>query len=381
MMTVVRWIVGLGAVVGVAAVLGSVLRTVVVPRAVPARLARVAFLAVHWLLRGRLRMTGRSDYATRDRVFALQAPLGLFAQLVTWALLIFLLFAALFWSLGGSRIDGAGLSRAVELSGSSMLTLGFDGPHGLARQLAAFADAGVGLTLLALVITYLPTLYGAFSRREALITKLSVRTGAPPSGPSLLSSSWKLGRFEELDEVWNGWEDWFIDVGESHTSFPQLPFFRSPKPHNHWVLAAEAVLDGCGLFNTCCDTPRQARSELCLHAGVHSLISIADFLGIPHAPPEPNAEIALPKTRFDRAFEELRVLGVPMVGDRAAAWTAFRALRARYEPLLAVLGRMTDAPRSDWSSWSDDTPRHSPPLLRPGTRRRGQIAGSPRPSG
>jgi hypothetical protein len=376
-MTVVRLVVGLAAVVGVAAVLASVLRTVVVPRAVPARLARIAFLAVHWLLRGRLRMTGRSDYATRDRVFALQAPLGLFAQLLTWALLIFLLFAALFWSLTASRIDGASISRAVELSGSSMLTLGFDGPRGLARQLAAFADAAVGVTLLALVITYLPTVYGAFSRREALITKLTVRAGAPPSGPSLISSSWKLGRFEQLEEVWNGWEDWFIDLGESHTSFPQLPFFRSPQAHNHWVLASEAVLDGCALLITSCDTPRQARSELCLHAGVHSLIAIADFLGIPHAPPEPDAQIALPEDRFDRAFEELRALGVPMVGDRAAAWAAFRAMRARYEPLLAVLGRMTDAPRSDWSSWSHDTPRHSPPLLRPRTRHSRPVARPP----
>ena len=32
--------------------------------------------------------------------------------------------------------------------------------------------------------------------------------------------------------------------------------------------------------------------------------------------------------------------------------------------LLTVLGRMTDAPRSDWSSWSDTDPRHIPPLLR-----------------
>jgi hypothetical protein len=378
-MTVVRLVVGLGALVGVAAVLASVLRTVVVPRAVPARLARVAFLAVRWLLRGRLRATGRSDYATRDRVFALQAPLGLFAQLVTWALLIFLLFAALFWSLSASSIDGTSVSRALELAGSSMLTLGFDSPRGLARQLTAFAAAGVGLTLLALVITYLPTLYGAFSRREALITKLTVRAGVPPSGPRLLSSSWTLGRFEQLEEVWNGWEDWFIDVGESHTSFPQLPFFRSPRPQNHWVLAAEAVLDGSALFITSCDGPRQSRSELCLHAGVHSLISIADFLGIPHQPPEPNAEILLPEDRFDQAFGELRVLGVPMVEDRTAAWVAFRAIRARYEPLLAVLGRMTDAPRSDWSSWSDSTPRHSPPLLRPRLRRPDPGARSPRP--
>ncbi|HWD73627.1 MAG TPA: hypothetical protein VG371_00725 [Solirubrobacteraceae bacterium] len=47
----------------------------------------------------------------------------------------------------------------------------------------------MGLTLLALVITYLPSLYGAFSRREALIAKLVVRAGSPPSGISLLTRS------------------------------------------------------------------------------------------------------------------------------------------------------------------------------------------------
>ena len=57
-----------------------------------------------------------------------------------------------------------------------------------------------------------------------------------------------------------------------------------------------------------------------------------------------------------------------MRDDREAAWREFRQIRARYEPLIAVLGRMTDAPRSDWSSWSESTPRHSPPLLRTGSR-------------
>ena len=291
----VQIVVGLLAVAGVAAVLGSVLRTVVLPRGVPARLARVSFLLVRALLRLRLRLTGRSDYATRDRVFALQAPFGLFAQLLVWAALIWLLFAVMFWSLSGSAIDGDSVGLALEQAGSSMLTLGFDAPHGLARQLLSFAAAGVGLTLLALVIAYIPTVYSAFSRREALITKLVVRVGAPPTGPTLLSSTWRLGRFEELEEVWDRWEDWFIDVGESHTTFPQLAFFRSPHPHNHWVLATEAVLDGAALFTTVCDVPRQSRSELCLHAGVHSLAAIADFLGIPHHPPEPDAEIELPK--------------------------------------------------------------------------------------
>src|ERR1700722_4533787 len=139
----VQILVGLLAVAGVGAVLGSVLRTVVLPRGVPARLARVSFLLVRALLRVRLRLTGRSDYATRDRVFALQAPFGLFAQLLVWAALIWLLFAVMFWSLSGSAIDGGSVGLALEQAGSSMLTLGFDEPDGLARQLVSFA-AGRG---------------------------------------------------------------------------------------------------------------------------------------------------------------------------------------------------------------------------------------------
>ncbi len=372
-MIAVRIIVGILAVVGVGAVIASMLRTVVLPRGVPARLARAAFLLVYWLLRLRLRLSGRSDYATRDRIFAVEAPVGLFAQLTTWAVLIWLLFAVLFWSLTASTVDGRTISRALELSGSSMLTLGFDSPRGLSRQLAAFAAAGVGVTLLALVITYLPTLYAAFSRREELITKLTVRVGVPSSGPTLLSRTWELGRFDQLEEIWDPWEDWFVQVGESHTTFPQLSFFRSPRSSNHWVLASEAVLDGAALALTACELPRQSRGELCLRAGIHALISIADFLGIPHRPPEPGAEIILSEEKFNTAFSHLESIGVPMRDDRDSAWLAFRAVRARYEPLLAVLGRMTDAPRSGWSSWTDDTPRHYPPLLRP-RRQRGRDA-------
>jgi hypothetical protein len=373
-MILVRVVVGVLAVAGAVTVLGSAARTVVVPRAEPARLARIAFLSARALLLLRLRLTGRSDYETRDRVFALQSPLSLLAQLVTWGVLTYLSFAALFWSLTASRISGASVASALDLSGSSMLTLGFDSPSGLVRQLTAFAAASVGLTLLALVIAYLPTLYGAFSRRESLVTKLSVRTDTPPSGPALLARTWELERFDHLEEVWDPWEDWFIDVGQTHTTFPQLSFFRSPHGRNHWVLAAETVLDGASLLLSACDVPRRSRSELCLKAGIHCLISMADFLGIPHHPPQPEAEIALPREKFDAAFSELRALGVPMQADRDKAWSDFRTTRARYESLLAVIGRMTDAPRSEWSSWSEATPRHRPPLWQP---KRGRERPSP----
>jgi hypothetical protein len=352
------------ALASIATVLASVLRTVVLPRAVPARLARLVFLSVRSVLQIRLRLIGRSDYRTRDHVFALQAPLGVFAQLFTWGGLNLLCFAALFWSLDTTHLSGGSLARAIELSGSSMFTLGFDPPRGLLRHIVAFTDAGVGLTLFALVITYLPSLYSAFSRREALITKLVVRTGSPPSGPQLLIRTWELDRFDRLEEVWGPWEDWFIDLGESHTTFPQLGFFRSPHPRNHWVLAAEAVLDAAALRMTACDVPHQSRSELCLEAGIDAFGSIARFLGIPDEPPEEEAEILLSQDQFTDGCQTMAERGIPIRPDTDAAWRDFRRTRARYEPLIAVLGAMTDAPRSEWSSWTDNAPRHSPPLLR-----------------
>jgi hypothetical protein len=110
--------------------------------------------------------------------------------------------------------------------------------------------------------------------------------------------------------------------------------------------------------------PRQSRSELSTEAGVQALGVIADFLAIPHAPPGDQPEILLARSTFDAGCGELADHGVPVRSDRDAAWRDFRRARARYEPLLTMLGRMTDAPGSDWSSWSAEIPLHRPPILR-----------------
>lgn len=365
MLIAARILVAAGAIGTLLATFVSILRTVVLPRGVPARLARITFLGIQALLLLRLRARRRhEDYAARDRVLALQGPLGVFSQLLVWSLLLFVCFAALFWSLGDRGALGPSIARSLQLAGSSMLTLGTVSPHGLGNQMLGFAAAAVGLTLLALVITYLPTLYSAFSGREALISKLVVRAGAPPTGARLLLRTWELGRFDQLEEVWSSWEDWFVELGESHTSFPLLGFFRSSHPRNHWVLATEAVLDGATLMLSACDVPHQSSSVLTVEAGVQALGAIADFLAIPHAPAAEEPEIVLPRSTFDRACDELAAQGIEMRTDRDAAWRDFRRSRARYEPLLTMLGRMTDAPRSDWSSWSVDIPLHRPPILR-----------------
>jgi hypothetical protein len=81
-----------------------------------------------------------------------------------------------FW---GTGIDP--LPEAVAISGSSMTTLGFERPDGLGPELLAVGEAALGLGLVALLISYLPSIYTAFQRRERVVGGLQTRMGLPPS--------------------------------------------------------------------------------------------------------------------------------------------------------------------------------------------------------
>ena len=59
-----------------------------------------------------------------------------------------------FWGTGGAH-----RSRAFEISGSSLTTMGFAEPNGTGRIWIAFVEAMIGLGLVALLISYLPTIY------------------------------------------------------------------------------------------------------------------------------------------------------------------------------------------------------------------------------
>ena len=359
--TVARIIIGLAGAVGVLVVLASAVRSVVLPKAVPARLARIAFLAVQipltWLAAGHTR---RGRWDSRENLLSLQGPLGILAQLVMWSALVAFGFTGVLWAVGGLGFNAQGLRDAASQSGSSLTTLGIVRPHTVAGDFAAFTEAGIGLVLLALVVTYLPTIYHAFARREAVVAKLAVRAGAPPTATGLLRRSWELARFDRLEEVWNAWEDWFIDVGESHTSFPQLIFFRSHRPSTSWVTSAAAVLDAAALARTSLNREVDSRSALTLAAGRSTFELIGTFMGIATT----EAEIKLPRAVYEHALDELAEIGVPVVVDRDAGWEAFAAERRRYEPLLFVLAGMVEATPTDWLP-HDLFDTHRPPVINP----------------
>jgi hypothetical protein len=354
-MTIVRWIVGLLGAVGVLAVLSSATRTVMLPRAVPALIARVVFLTTRGVLKVAAR---RSSSRQREELLSLQGPMGLFAQLATWGILVAVGFAAVFWAADGRPASLAGVGSALRESGSSLTTLGLEHPYRLAGEVVAFVEAAVGLVFLALVITYLPTIYGTFSRREALVSKLSVRAGSPPTAAGLLSQSWQLGRFDQMEEVWDSWEDWFIDLGETHTSFPQLSFFRSVRASTSWVTAAGAVLDAAALIDAGVGPAPNSRAELCLRAGIDAMSRVASYYGAPgHGTSWPR----LPRETVATTLAELADTGVPLRCDAEQAWRHFARWRARYEPQLLTMAALADAVPTPWLA-QEHFPQYRPPL-------------------
>jgi hypothetical protein len=135
-------------------------------------------------------------------------------------------FAAIYWA-----VDGTGW-EVLLLSGSSLTTLGFQHARHNVVMLISVFEALIGLGLIALLISFLPTIYGLFSRRETLVSKLYIRAenaeGVARPG-TLITRSHAIGGLERLNELWPEWEQWFVEVGEAHTSFPSLVFFRNDR--------------------------------------------------------------------------------------------------------------------------------------------------------
>ena len=93
------------------------------------------------------------------------------------------------------------------------------------------------------MISYLPTLYGAFSQRELNISLLDARAGSPPTAAELLRRHAQFSDNEVLTPYLRDWEIWAAQLMESHLSYPVLCYFRSQHDNQSWLAAFTAVLD------------------------------------------------------------------------------------------------------------------------------------------
>ncbi len=323
----------------------SAMRTLVVPRSSRDRVARIVFLVVRklfnlWALR-------LSSYAQTDRLMAWYSPSGLLVLVLVWLVMVLAGYTGIFVLLAGD-----GLRDGFILSGSSLLTLGFASPAADTLTTAvSFTEAAIGLILVALLIAYLPAIYSAFSRREALVGMLEVRAGSPPAAVELLARYRRVEALEQLGDLWERWEAWFVEVEETHTSLAALNFFRSPRPERSWITAAGTVLDAAALTASTVHIPRDARADLCIRAGYLALRHIASFFGINYeVDPRPDDPISISRAEFEAACDRLAAADVPLKPDRDDCWKHFAGWRVNYDTVLLALAELTLAPPAEWVS-------------------------------
>jgi hypothetical protein len=319
----------------------SAVRTFVVPRGDNDSLSRLAFRAMRKVFD--LLAPPSRPYAYRDRVMAYYGPVSLVLLPGWWLILLGLGFAAIYWAMGIPP------GESLVVSGSSLLTLGFERPSSQGAEAVAFVEAAIGLALVALLISYLPTIYAAFSRRELLVNLLEVRADSPPSPVVMITRMHRLHGLDSLHGMWVQWEQWFSELEETHSSLPVLVFYRSQQPDHSWVNASGAMMDAAALVRSAVAIPMDVQADLMIRAGYLALRRIATFFKMPYDPnPQPGDPTSIDRAHFERALDVLAGSGVPIVDDRDQAWRDFNGWRVNYDAVLLALERLTMAPTPWW---------------------------------
>ncbi|WP_426490123.1 hypothetical protein [Hymenobacter sp. 102] len=317
----------------------AAIRSFVLPRSDSAWLNTVVFRVVRWVFEAAARL-GRS-YQQRDRILALYAPVGLVMLPIAWLTAVSAGYTAIFWGLGEGNLE-----RCFRISNSSLLTLGSEDPsHEVLATAMSYSEATLGLLLLTLLISYLPTMYQAFSRRELTVARLELRAGLKASAVQLLLWLHHSGSLPGDGSQWRAWEEWFVEIEETHTSLPIMAFFRSPQPGRSWITTADIILDAAALISSTVDQPRDAHLELCFKAGCISLNRVARYFryeagaeeSAGETPPSPHHD------NFREAYARFQAAGISLLPE-PAAWAHYQQLRGRYAGAVAYLTRLIMAP-------------------------------------
>ena len=337
-----RIVIGLGGMVLVITTLSAAIRSFVLPRNEVVRLNVWVFMGMRVIFDFAAKLA--NSYERRDRIMAHYAPVALVALPVFWEALVSVGYTSMFWALG----EGS-WARCYELSSSSLLTLGTANTHHVSIAALSYSEATLGLLLLTLLLSYLPTIYQSFSRREATVAQLELRAGMPPTAAYLLSWLNHDGSVQNDDPQWAEWERWFVEIEESHTSLPILSFFRSPQPGRSWVSSCGLILDTAALLFAAVDGPQPRQAQLTFKAGCLTLNRVYRFFNDKAGADAPNLlpiEESLPPGRadFDQACETLVERGLLLYTDLDAAWQRYQELRSRYASALEFMARLTMAP-------------------------------------
>ena len=317
--------------------------TVVVPRPTPGwvRLGRYVVRGSWRALRAIRDIDPGRSY---DRVLGLFAPAATIMLLVTWLLALMVGYGLLLYALRDElRPVPPDLGTTIYFAATSLLTIGFGDivAVGAPARILSITAAVAGLGAVALVVTFLFSLYGSYQRREAQVVSLQAAAGGPPSAVTLLETYAQLDLVPRLPELFRDWQRWAVEVLDSHVAYPLLGYFRSSHDNLSWIGALGTMLDAASLVLTTIEGVPRGDAKLFKRIGAHLVEDIFN-LGFGAGAPTP-----LDRSAYDAACARLAEAGYTICRTEDA-WRQFEAARATYADRLEAMATYWAAPAAQW---------------------------------
>jgi Ion channel len=275
-------------------------------------------------------------------------PLSLLALLAFWAVLFVCGFGLLLWGLAlplNAPDKTISFLTYLYLSGTTFFTLGLGDVTPLpgAARLLVVIEVALGFIFLALVISYVPIIYQAFSRRELRISLLDARAGSPPTAAELLRRNHAGRSVEELRLLLHDWEVWCADILESHLSYPILAFYRSQHEQQSWVEALTVILDTCALILTGIEGTPVEPARFAFAMARHAVVDLAQVLAT-----SPTSGVnRLSSSDFAHLQDVLAASGIHLK-EGTATEQNLAELRETYEPFVSALATRIQVSLPPW---------------------------------
>jgi hypothetical protein len=337
------------AIVLIIGTLWDAFETVVLPRRISRRLRFALFFLVPLWRAYAACMRRIPPGGRRENYLSYYGPITNIVLLVAWAVGLIFGFALMLWGLGSplSTPDGPPtFGIDLYMSGTTFFTLGLGDVaprHGAAR-VVAIAEAGIGFAFLALVISYLPVIHQAFSRRELRVAMLDAWAGSPPAAVELLRRLAVNEYLAALPSFLEEWEVWAAQTLESHIAYPNLCFYRSQHDNQSWLAALTTILDACALIMVGLHGVPSRGAALTYAMSRHAVVDLSQIL---NREPRPPAADRLPPPEVARLRE---VLAAGRIGlrDGREADEQLAQLRKQYEPYVNALSDYLLMPLPAW---------------------------------
>ncbi|MFN2459373.1 MAG: potassium channel family protein [Candidatus Velthaea sp.] len=339
--------------------LGDIFQSVIVPRPAGRTFRPSALVSRYGWRLWRWSAHRIGDNERREDFLGTYAPLLLVGLLIFWVALLILGYGLIFYGLRGELRPEPDFGGAVYFAGTSLLTIGYGdiAPAGALARLAAICAGASGFGVVAIVTTFLFSIFGAFQQREQFVVTFTNRAGAPPSAVEMIETHARLQITDNLAETLRESQAWMALVMETHLAYPALTYFRSQHDNISWIGVFGAILDSATIVITTLDVPQRGEALILNRLGRHFVNDFSDYFDL-----KAGGGAGVERSEFDTAYDRLRDAGFPM-RERETAWHDFADMRATYAGRLNQIAQYWSIPPAQWIGDRSYIGRHHPSSL------------------